>query len=186
MSARQLQKGNETAQTSLHVAPSPHFASSSMNTQSMMVDVVVALVPMILTSIYVFHWLAITQLIICIASCLLAETLFQKMRNRPVSLDDFSALVTGIILALSLPGTAPWYVGVIASFIAIGVGKAVFGGLGMNIFNPAMVGRAFVMIAFAGALAASGYEDAVSSVDAITQATPMDAFKQTGNVTSLA
>jgi electron transport complex protein RnfD len=87
---------------------------------------------------------------------------------------------------LSLPGTAPWYVGVIASFIAIGVGKAVFGGLGMNIFNPAMVGRAFVMIAFAGALAASGYEDAVSSVDAITQATPMDAFKQTGNVTSLA
>ena len=61
------------------------------------------------------------------------------------------------ILALSLPGTAPWYVGFIASVVAIGIGKAIFGGVGMNLFNPAMVGRAFVMIAFASVLAAGGY-----------------------------
>jgi electron transport complex protein RnfD len=93
--------------------------------------------------------------------------------------------VTGVILALSLPATAPWYVGVIAGFVAIGIGKVIFGGVGMNLFNPAMVGRAFVMISFAGALAASGYENSISHVDAITQATPMDAFKQSGVVTPL-
>ncbi len=176
--------GNE-AEAVLHVAPSPHFSSSSMSTRSMMLDVVVALIPVVVTSLYVFHWLAVYQLAVCIVSCLVAETLFQKMRGRPVSLGDLSALVTGIILAMSLPGTAPWYVGVIAAAVAMGIGKAVFGGLGMNIFNPAMVGRAFVMIAFAGALAASGYENAVSPVDAVTQATPMDAFKQSGQVAGL-
>jgi electron transport complex protein RnfD len=98
---------------------------------------------------------------------------------------DCSALVTGIILALSLPGPAPWYVGFIASVVAIGIGKVLFGGLGMNIFNPAMVGRAFVMIAFASLLAAAGYTDPASSVDAVTQATPLDAFKQNGVVTPL-
>ena len=98
---------------------------------------------------------AVKQLAICVVSCLAAEALFTKMRGRSLPLKDCSALVTGVILALSLPGPAPWYVGVIASFVAIGIGKAIFGGIGMNIFNPAMVGRAFVMIAFASALAAS-------------------------------
>jgi electron transport complex protein RnfD len=107
------------------------------------------------------------------------------MRQKPLSLMDCSAAVTGVILALSLPGTAPWFVGVLASFVAIGIGKVIFGGLGMNLFNPAMVGRAFVMIAFASLLGASGYENAQSAVDAITQATPMDAFKQAGIVTPL-
>jgi electron transport complex protein RnfD len=86
---------------------------------------------------------------------------------------------------MSLPGTAPWYVGMIAGFVAIGIGKIIFGGLGMNLFNPAMVGRAFVMISFAGALAASGYEDVQSTVDAISQATPMNAYKMNGVVASL-
>ena len=169
----------------IHVAPSPHFVDSSTTTRTMMIDVVVALAPVLLASFYVFQWMAAIQLGICVSSCLAAEWLFQKMRARPFSLNDFSGVVTGIILALSLPATAPWYAGVIASFVAMGIGKAVFGGLGMNIFNPAMVGRAFVMIAFAGALAASGYESALSHVDAVTQATPMDAFKQSGHVTDL-
>lgn len=185
MAAISLKPETDSRSAALHVAPSPHFTSASMTTRSMMIDVVVALIPVVLTSIYVFQWFAVIQLGICVAGCLLAETLFQKMRGKRISLGDFSALVTGIILAMSLPGTAPWYVGVIASFVAVGIGKAVFGGLGMNIFNPAMVGRAFVMIAFAGALAASGYENVGSHVDAITQATPMDAFKQAGKITDL-
>ncbi|MEZ4550184.1 MAG: RnfABCDGE type electron transport complex subunit D [Desulfobacterales bacterium] len=89
---------------------------------------------------------------------LAAEAAFVRMRGHAFSLTDCSAAVTGIILGLSLPATAPWYVGVIASVVAIGIGKAIFGGLGMNLFNPAMVGRAFVMIAFAGVMAASGYK----------------------------
>ncbi|MBL0715344.1 MAG: RnfABCDGE type electron transport complex subunit D [Desulfosarcina sp.] len=169
----------------IHVSPSPHLANQALTTQRIMLDVVIALVPVVLMALYVFRLYAVKQLAICVISCLAAEALFTKMRGRVLPLKDCSALVTGIILALSLPGPAPWYVGVIASFVAIGIGKAIFGGVGMNIFNPAMVGRAFVMIAFASVLAASGYQDAGSSVDAITQATPLDTFKQTGAVTPL-
>jgi Na+-translocating ferredoxin:NAD+ oxidoreductase subunit D len=169
----------------LHVAPSPHLSSTAMTTQGMMRDVLIALVPVVLVAIYVFRGLALFQIAVCVVSCLAAEALFVKMRGRTATLKDCSAAVTGLILALSLPATAPWYVGVIAGFVAIGIGKVIFGGVGMNLFNPAMVGRAFVMISFAGALAASGYESTLSHVDAITQATPMDAFKQSGVVTPL-
>ena len=169
----------------IHVAPSPHLSSVGLSTGQMMLDVLIALTPVLIMTVYIFQWYAIKQLLICVGSCLSAEGLFTKMRNKSNTLMDYSAAVTGVILALSLPGTAPWYVGFIASFVAIGIGKIIFGGLGMNIFNPAMVGRAFVMIAFAGALAASGYENAKSTIDVITQATPMDAFKQTGTISSL-
>jgi len=175
----------EKAADKINVASSPHLSSSAMTTQSMMIDVLIALAPVILMSVYVFHWYAVKQLLICIASCLTAEALLTKMRIKPCSLLDYSAVITGVIIALSLPGTAPWFVSVIASFVAIGIGKAVFGGIGMNIFNPAMVGRAFVMIAFAGYLGASGYESSGSLVDVITRATPMDAFKQNGLVPSI-
>ncbi|MGD8241507.1 MAG: RnfABCDGE type electron transport complex subunit D [Desulfobacterales bacterium] len=176
----------ESAAPVIHVSPSPHLADQALTTQRIMLDVVIGLVPVIAMALYMFRLYAVKQLAICVISCLAAEALFARMRGRAVPLKDCSALVTGIILALSLPGPAPWYVGVIASFVAIGIGKAIFGGIGMNIFNPAMVGRAFVMIAFASALAASGYQDVNSSIDAVTQATPLDTFKQTGVVTPLA
>lgn len=170
----------------IHVSPSPHLSSTSMTTRRMMIDVLIGLLPVVLMSVYIFRGYAVKQIGICLVTCLFAEALFVKMRKRPLSLMDFSAAVTALILALSLPGTAPWYVGVIASFVAIGIGKIIFGGLGMNIFNPAMVGRAFVMIAFSGVMAASGYEAASGLVDVVTQATPMDAFKQGSAVPSLA
>lgn len=157
-----------------------------MTTRIMMRDVLIALIPVILSALYFFRWGAVKQLLICIIACLLAEALFTRMRSRPLRLGDLSATVTGAILGLSLPATAPWYVGVIAAGIAIGIGKMVFGGLGGNIFNPAMVGRAFVMIAFAGDLAASGYINAAGTVDILSQATPLTAFKQTDIVTSMA
>lgn len=164
----------------IHVSPSPHLSNQALTTQRIMLDVVIGLLPVVLMALYVFRLYAVKQLAICVISCLAAEALFTKMRGRSLPLKDCSALVTGIILALSLPGPAPWYVGFIASFVAIGIGKTIFGGVGMNLFNPAMVGRAFVMIAFASVLAAAGYQDAGSAVDAVTQATPMDTFKQTG------
>jgi len=151
----------------------------------MMIDVLIALLPVIGMAVYVFKLFAVIQLGICLGACLLAEAGFARMRGRVLPLWDGSAAVTGIILGLSLPATAPWYVGVIASVVAIGIGKAIFGGLGMNLFNPAMVGRAFVMIAFAGVMAASGYESAMAGIDALTQATPLNAFKQMGIITPL-
>jgi electron transport complex protein RnfD len=169
----------------LHVAPSPHLSSPSFTTKRIMLDVLIGLLPVVGVSIYIFKMYAIKQLIICLVSCLTAEALFVKIRKKPVTLNDFSAAITGIILALSLPGTAPWFVGVLASVVAIGIGKIIFGGLGMNIFNPAMVGRAFVMIAFASLMGASAFEDAAGVVDVISQATPMDALKQTGSYTSV-
>ena len=164
----------------LHVASSPHLSDTSMTTRGMMRDVLIGLAPVVIVALYVFRLYAAKQLLICVASCLAAETLFTRMRGRRETLWDYSAAVTGAILALSIPGTAPWYVGFIASFTAIGIGKAIFGGLGMNIFNPAMVGRAFVMIAFASVMGAAAYMDPESGVDMISQATPLDTFKQTG------
>ncbi|MFZ2632551.1 MAG: RnfABCDGE type electron transport complex subunit D [Desulfosalsimonadaceae bacterium] len=169
----------------IQVGHSPHLYNMSFTSRRMMTDVLIALTPVMGMSVYIFRQYAVKQMAICLSACWLAEAVFVKMRGRSSSLTDCSAAVTGIILGLSLPGLAPWYVGVIASVVAIGIGKVIFGGLGMNIFNPAMVGRAFVMISFAGIMAASGYESAVSGIDAITQATPLNAFKQMGISTPL-
>ncbi len=169
----------------IHVAPSPHLSDPTFTTRRMMTDVLIALLPLMVMSVYVFRMFAVIQLAICVVACLAAEFVFVKMRSKPVTLNDFSAVVTGVIIALSLPGTAPWYVGVLASVVAIGIGKIIFGGLGMNIFNPAMVGRAFVMIAFASAMGASAYINADGTIDAMSMATPLTAFKQGGVATSI-
>jgi len=170
---------------SINVAPSPHIADSTFTTKRMMFDVLIALIPLVCVSVYVFKIYAVKQLIICLTSCLISEAIFIKMRGKFFTLKDGSAAVTGVLLALSLPGTAPWYVGVIASVVAISIGKIIFGGLGMNIFNPAMVGRAFVMISFAGVMGSAAYEKAGDVVNAITQATPLNALKQAHEITPL-
>ncbi|MBU4316545.1 MAG: RnfABCDGE type electron transport complex subunit D [Proteobacteria bacterium] len=169
----------------INVAPSPHLVGSAGSTQQMMLDVLIALIPVVASSIYFFRVYAIKQLLICIAGCMITEAVFTRMRGKSMPLSDLSALVTGVILGLSLPGTAPWYIPLIASVTAIGIGKTVFGGIGMNIFNPAMVGRAFVMIAFSAALAASGYETASSGISILTKATPLTAFQQSDIITPL-
>ncbi len=167
----------------IHVAPSPHIGDTAAGTQRMMIDVLIALLPVVLVSVYLFRLYAVKQLLICLVSCLASEYIFVRMRGRSWTLKDCSAAVTGIILALSLPGSAPWFVGVIGSVIAMGIGKIIFGGLGMNIFNPAMVGRAFVMIAFAGLMGAGAYENMTGLVDAVSGATPLSELKF-GNITT--
>jgi len=175
----------ETTLPMIHVSPSPHLSSAALTSRKMMIDVLIALVPVMAMAIYVFGWLAVKQMAIGLVSCLLTEAILMKARGKPIPLTDCSAAITGLILGLSLPVLAPWYVGVIGSLVAIGIGKVIFGGLGMNIFNPAMVGRAFVMISFASVMAASGYVDPQSLVDAITQATPLNVYKQAGITPSI-
>jgi electron transport complex protein RnfD len=174
---------DENRPVTLEVAPSPHVSSTSFTTQSMMIDVLIALVPVIGMALYVFGRFAAMQILICITACVLSEFLFVSMRKKSLTLTDCSAIITGLILGLSIPAPAPWYTGVLASVTAIGLGKVIFGGLGMNIFNPAMVGRAFVMIAFASVMAASGYMDQNMTIDAMTMATPLNAYKQSGIIT---
>ena len=169
----------------VHVAPGPHLSNTALTTRGMMTDVLIALLPALAVAAVVFRWYLLKQLGICVVSCMAAEAGFTAMRSRRPRLGDCSAAVTGAILALSLPPTAPWHVGLIGSFVAIGLGKAVFGGLGANIFNPAMVGRAFVMIAFPALLGAGGYVAAGGWAEAVTQATPMTDFKENGVVTPL-
>jgi len=170
---------------SLHVSPGPHAAGGSRSTRGMMTDVLIALGPVLVAALLTFGPAALLPAILCTAAALAAEALFTAMRGRRAPLADCSAAVTGVILGLSLPATTPWYVAVIGSFAAIGFGKAVFGGLGYNLFNPAMVGRAFVMIAFPAALGASAYVVPDSSVDVLTAATPLTLLKQAGETTPL-
>lgn len=170
---------------SVHVAPSPHISEVSFTTRRMMVDVLIGLLPVLAVAFYFFRQYAVLQVGICVVSSLVAECLFTAMRGRRATIGDGSAAVTGVILGLSLPALAPWYVGVIASFTAIGLAKVLFGGLGNNLFNPAMVGRAFVMIAFPAVLGASAYVDTQSVVQAITTATPLTVLKQAQEVTPL-
>lgn len=167
----------------LHVSPGPHLGAKGFSTRRMMLDVLIALTPLLIASVCVFKWLAVKQVALCIIGCIGAELIFTAARRRSATIGDLSAVVTGVILAMSLPGTSPWYVTLIAAVSAVGFGKFIFGGLGHNLFNPAMVGRAFAMMAFTGALAAGGYVDG-SSVDVVSQATPMTAFQIGGKVTS--
>lgn len=168
-----------------HVAAGPHLQDAAFTTRRMMLDVLIGLVPVTIAAVAVFRWYAVMQVGICVLSCLAAEYVFHTvMRRKPVSLGDLSAAVTGAILGLSLPWSSPWYVGVIGSFAAIGLGKVIFGGLGMNLFNPAMVGRAFVMISFSVVLGASAYVSP-DAPGVLSQATPLTAGKMSAQVTAL-
>ncbi len=162
------------------VAPAPHVAGMALTTRRMMLDVLIALAPVTAMALYVFGRYAALQLCVCVLTCVAAEGVFTAIRRRPLTLDDLSAVVTGIILGLSLPWSAPWYVAVIGSVTAIGIAKIIFGGVGQNIFNPAMVGRAFVMICFASLMGASAYKSvaAVSGLDVVSSATPLTAAKE--------
>ncbi len=172
----------------LHVAPGPHLVSGGRSTRGMMVDVLVGLAPVLAAAVLVFREWALLQLALCLVSCALFETLFARLRGRGLrgrglrgreaSLTDGSALVTGAILGLSLPWSAPWYVAVVASAVAIGIGKAAYGGLGQNVFNPAMVGRAFVMVSFASVMGAASYVRPGADLSIVTQATPLTAAKE--------
>ena len=133
----------------LQQKPSPHI-KENISVQSMMFMVIYALIPGALASIFFFGWGVLFNLIIAITTCLLTEAIVLKLRKRDsyASLQDGSALLTACLLALALPSLAPWWITVIASFFAIAIAKHLYGGLGFNPFNPAMVGYIVVMISF--------------------------------------
>ena len=163
----------------MRAGSSPHLSSSSSSTRTMMADVLIGLLPVMVMAVVVFRWNAVVKVGLCVLACLAAEALMNRLRGRPHTVADFSAVITGLLLGLSLPSSSAWYICVIGSVVAISIGKAAFGGLGMNLFNPAMVGRAFVMLSFAAQLGASAYVVTDSDVAVLSQATPLTAAKQT-------
>ena len=146
-----------------------------------MKDVLIALAPSMLVAVYFYGFSAIKLLLVAVIACMGVEFLIQKylMRTK-VTVTDLSAAVTGVLLALNLPPTAPWWVIVIGSVVAIGVAKMTFGGLGHNIFNPALVGRVFLLISFPVIMTdwtvpASWFRP---EMDAVTGATPLALIKE--------
>jgi electron transport complex protein RnfD len=129
--------------------PSPHIKEST-SVHDMMFMVIYALIPGALASMYFFGWGVLFNLIVAISTCLITEAILLKMRGREIyrTLQDGSALLTACLLALALPSLAPWWLTAIASIFAIAVAKHLYGGLGFNPFNPAMVGYIVVMISF--------------------------------------
>jgi electron transport complex protein RnfD len=137
----------ETRFENITVAPAPHI-SRPVWTYQVMIDVIIGLVPAMIAAGYYFRLNALILIGTCVLSCVITEWLCNLILKRPNSLNDFSAVVTGIILALSLPPGLPVWAAVIGSAFSIAIGKMVFGGLGSNIFNPAMVGRTFLTACF--------------------------------------
>lgn len=131
----------------LPIAASPH-AHGGARVSGVMLRVMLALTPATLYGFWLFGWPAIHLFWITIAGCVLAELFCTRLMGRPATLRDGSAVLTGWLLALSLPPWAPAWIGLLGGFIAIVVGKQVFGGLGQNLFNPAMVARVALLVSF--------------------------------------
>jgi len=148
----------------------------------MMYGVVVSLVPALLVSAYVFGMGAVIVTAIAIISCILTEAAIQKyFLGTEVSIRDGSAMVTGILLAFNLPSNIPWWMVVIGSIFAIGIGKMVYGGLGNNPFNPALAGRVFLLISFPVQMTSwpLPMQSPLIYTDAVTGATPLGILKET-------
>jgi len=125
------------------VSFSPHI-SRGLSTRMVMLDVIIGLTPAMAAAGYFFRIYALVLIGVCVLACVATEWLCNLIRKKPSSLGDLSAVVTGIILALSIPPSLPFWAAAVGSAFSIAIGKMVFGGLGANIFNPAMVGRAFL------------------------------------------
>jgi electron transport complex protein RnfD len=168
-------KKPEEAAREFLVSAAPHLAATT-TTRRIMFEVVLAMVPMFLVAVYMYRLSAVVLVVCAVAGCLLAEAVANRIRGRSQSsLGDGSAVVTGVILAFSLPPSLHLYMAFLGGVVAIALAKAVFGGLGQNLFNPAMVGRAFLMICFPAAMVT--WTPTVpmqeAGVNAVTMATPL-------------
>lgn len=162
----------------LTISPSPHIHTGD-STSKIMYRVVYAMIPALAWSVFVFGADALRVTLIAVAACLAFEFLIQKylLKIKP-SVTDGSALVTGILLAFNVPSNIPWWIIVIGALAAIGIGKLSFGGLGSNIFNPALVGRVFMLISFPVQMTSWPVNNRSGIVDAVTSATPLAIIKE--------
>ncbi len=165
----------------LIVSPSPHLHTKT-STKSLMRDVVIALIPAVVVSVLFYGWSELLVLGVSVASCVLLEYLITRyMLKKACTVGDMSAVVTGILLALNLPSTTPWWIVLIGAVVAIGVAKMTFGGLGQNVFNPALVGRVFLLVSFPAQMTDwTRPQGFIGSVDALSGATPLGLAKEGG------
>ena len=162
-----------------NVSSSPHIRDK-VTSSNIMLMVVISLLPATFFGIWNFrHENAWILIVLTTAAAVLAEYLWEKLMHKPVTIKDFSAVVTGLLLALNLPPTLPWWMGVVGAFFAIIVVKQLFGGLGQNFMNPALGARCFLLICFAGKMTNFVY-------DGVTGPTPLANLKAGESVDSFA
>ena len=157
-----------------NISSSPHIRSK-VTTGSIMLYVIIALLPATIFGVYTFGLSALLVVLITTASAVATEYLYQKLMKKKVTIGDFSAALTGLLLALNLPAEAPWWMCVLGSVFAILIVKQVFGGLGQNFMNPALGARCFLLISFTGRMTTFVY-------DGVTGATPLALLKYGENV----
>ncbi len=172
----------------LVVSSSPHIRSEE-TVQRIMLDVIIALLPAAVASVYFFGIGALMVMLVSIGAAVAAEAAIQKIRNKPVTINDGSAVITGLLLALTLPPSLPLWMAAAGAVVAIGIGKQVYGGLGCNPFNPALVGRAFLIVSFPVQMTTwtsplDGVTCAtllgIKILDGVTCATPLGLLKMEG------
>ena len=167
----------------LLVSASPHIRARE-SARRIMWTVVLALVPAWIAGLVFFGWYAAVLVVgLSVATAVVTEAVIQKVRGLPVTVRDGSAVLTGVLYAFVLPANSPWYVVVVGAFVAIALGKQIFGGLGCNIWNPALVGRAFVQMSFPQSVTLSSWPilkagqyvigNAAAAADCVTKATPL-------------
>lgn len=166
----------------LNVSASPHIRCNE-STARIMWSVVAALMPAALFGIYLFGVRAAFTIVLCVATAVLTEYGIQRWQGKAITIKDGSAVITGLLLAMNVPSNLPWYMCITGSFVAIAIAKHTMGGLGYNIFNPALIGRAFLLASWPVAMttwpAAAG-SLMNKTVDAVTAATPLSIMKWPG------
>ena len=181
--AKPVKKAAGPAVEGLVVSSSPHFLTED-NIPRIMHSVIFALLPAAAVSVYIYGTAALVLILTCTVACVVTEQISQKMRRHPVTVSDGSAIITGILLALTLPPSFPISGAILGSVFAIAVGKHFFGGLGYNIFNPALLGRAFLQATYPVLITTwtEPFEKA-GAVDAVSAATPLALVKFDGQMT---
>ena len=157
-------------QNNLVMTSSPHLRDHS-STQRIMQEVCLALLPAGIAGVIIFGWSALMLICVSVATCVLSEFVWEKLTKRTVTIGDWSAVVTGLLLAYNLPANAPWWLAVVGGVIAIVLVKQMFGGIGSNFMNPALTARAILFVSWSALM--SSYPQSNFVVDATTSATPL-------------
>ena len=147
-------------------------------TREIMLDVIIALLPAVAVGVWQFGFEALLPVATSIAACVFFEWLYRKLLHKPSSIGDLSAVVTGLLLSLTLPAGCPWWLPVIGAIFAIVIVKQLYGGIGKNFLNPALAGRAFLFASYATAMTMFTVPNSMKTVvDGVTMATPLSAMK---------
>ena len=152
-----------------HVSSSPHIRSK-ITTSNIMLMVIIALLPTTAVGIWNFGVNALMNVVVCVGTAVASEFIYQKLMHKKVTINDWSAALTGLLLALNLPPKATWWMSALGSIFAIIIVKQIFGGLGQNFMNPALAARCFLLISFTGRMTTFTY-------DGVSTATPLALLK---------